>query len=173
MFETFSYLPPLSDEAIAKQVDYIVANGEPASALRCRGRPRPHQCGSFHSAFASMQLKLSFGGCVVSLFVRKRMHRLLLRLSLSNLPLLLRADPCRLGSLAGVRRPGPGLRLQRELHPVLRRLCRESTWAYPKNNSVLSAVGVEGAEAACTEPSAAASPVSCVHGTEAGQLCTM
>ena len=25
-FETFSYLPPLSDEAIAKQVDYIVGN---------------------------------------------------------------------------------------------------------------------------------------------------
>ncbi len=28
MFETFSYLPPLSDEQIAAQVDYIVANGE-------------------------------------------------------------------------------------------------------------------------------------------------
>jgi ribulose-bisphosphate carboxylase small chain len=27
MFETFSYLPPLSDEQIAAQVDYIVANG--------------------------------------------------------------------------------------------------------------------------------------------------
>jgi ribulose-bisphosphate carboxylase small chain len=26
-FETFSYLPPLSDEQIAKQVDYIVNNG--------------------------------------------------------------------------------------------------------------------------------------------------
>jgi ribulose-bisphosphate carboxylase small chain len=26
-FETFSYLPPLSDTAIAKQVDYIVGNG--------------------------------------------------------------------------------------------------------------------------------------------------
>ena len=28
MFETFSYLPPLTDEQIAAQVDYIVANGE-------------------------------------------------------------------------------------------------------------------------------------------------
>jgi ribulose-bisphosphate carboxylase small chain len=28
MFETFSYLPPLSDEQIAAQVDYIVANGK-------------------------------------------------------------------------------------------------------------------------------------------------
>lgn len=27
-FETFSFLPPLSDEEIAKQVDYIVNNGE-------------------------------------------------------------------------------------------------------------------------------------------------
>ena len=27
-FETFSYLPPLSDDEIAKQVDYIVNNGE-------------------------------------------------------------------------------------------------------------------------------------------------
>jgi len=27
MFETFSYLPPLSDEQIARQVDYIVGNG--------------------------------------------------------------------------------------------------------------------------------------------------
>jgi ribulose-bisphosphate carboxylase small chain len=27
MFETFSYLPPLTDEQIAKQVDYIVGNG--------------------------------------------------------------------------------------------------------------------------------------------------
>ncbi|EFJ43324.1 ribulose-bisphosphate carboxylase small subunit [Volvox carteri f. nagariensis] len=27
MFETFSYLPPLTDEQIAAQVDYIVANG--------------------------------------------------------------------------------------------------------------------------------------------------
>ena len=27
MFETFSYLPPLSDDQIAKQVDYIVNNG--------------------------------------------------------------------------------------------------------------------------------------------------
>jgi ribulose-bisphosphate carboxylase small chain len=28
MFETFSFLPPLSDEQIAAQVDYIVANGK-------------------------------------------------------------------------------------------------------------------------------------------------
>jgi hypothetical protein len=27
MFETFSYLPPLSDDQIARQVDYIVNNG--------------------------------------------------------------------------------------------------------------------------------------------------
>lgn len=27
-FETFSFLPPLSDDEIAKQVDYIVNNGE-------------------------------------------------------------------------------------------------------------------------------------------------
>jgi len=27
MFETFSFLPPLSKQQIAKQVDYIVANG--------------------------------------------------------------------------------------------------------------------------------------------------
>jgi ribulose-bisphosphate carboxylase small chain len=27
MFETFSYLPPLSDQEIARQVDYITANG--------------------------------------------------------------------------------------------------------------------------------------------------
>ena len=27
MFETFSYLPPLSDNQLSKQVDYIVANG--------------------------------------------------------------------------------------------------------------------------------------------------
>lgn len=27
MFETFSFLPPLSDGEIARQVDYIVANG--------------------------------------------------------------------------------------------------------------------------------------------------
>ena len=27
MFETFSYLPPLNDEQIARQVDYIVNNG--------------------------------------------------------------------------------------------------------------------------------------------------
>ena len=27
MFETFSYLPPLTDDQIAKQVDYIVNNG--------------------------------------------------------------------------------------------------------------------------------------------------
>jgi hypothetical protein len=27
MFETFSFLPPLSDREIARQVDYIVANG--------------------------------------------------------------------------------------------------------------------------------------------------
>ncbi len=33
-FETFSYLPPLGDDEIAKQVDYIVNNGEPAA--RCR-----------------------------------------------------------------------------------------------------------------------------------------
>lgn len=27
-FETFSYLPPLTDDEIAKQIDYIVNNGE-------------------------------------------------------------------------------------------------------------------------------------------------
>ncbi len=41
MFETFSYLPPLSDEAIAKQVDYIVSNGEPLCACVRAGRDGP------------------------------------------------------------------------------------------------------------------------------------
>lgn len=27
MFETFSFLPPLSDMEIARQVDYVIANG--------------------------------------------------------------------------------------------------------------------------------------------------
>ena len=27
-FETFSYLPPLSNDAIARQVDFIIANGK-------------------------------------------------------------------------------------------------------------------------------------------------
>ncbi len=28
-FETFSYLPPLTNNQIAAQVDFIIANGEP------------------------------------------------------------------------------------------------------------------------------------------------
>lgn len=35
-FETFSFLPPLTDDQIAKQVDYMVANSEFACAPRAR-----------------------------------------------------------------------------------------------------------------------------------------
>ena len=33
-FETFSYLPPLTTDQIARQVDYIVYNGEGCCGLR-------------------------------------------------------------------------------------------------------------------------------------------
>lgn len=36
MFETFSYLPPLTDEQIAAQVDYIVANGKQQQQSSCQ-----------------------------------------------------------------------------------------------------------------------------------------
>ena len=40
-FETFSYLPPLTNEQIARQVDYIVGNGErpPKSCPKCHILP--------------------------------------------------------------------------------------------------------------------------------------
>jgi len=39
MFETFSFLPPLTDAEISRQVDYIVRNGW--SECRCRPPPAP------------------------------------------------------------------------------------------------------------------------------------
>ena len=38
MFETFSYLPPLSDREISKQVDYIVNNGWSECLAACGWR---------------------------------------------------------------------------------------------------------------------------------------
>jgi hypothetical protein len=55
MFETFSFLPPLSDAEIARQVEYIVSNGW----SECRPLPQPGASPCLLSALLSALLQLS------------------------------------------------------------------------------------------------------------------